>query len=452
MKKFVLIPVLTLLVLWSCKLNEINDNPNIPGAVPLETLMPPVSTAMANAYAGRVYRYSNIFTNHMEGVSNQELQTDRYNVDEGFVGRIWSDLYGKAMINLRVIIEQSTTEQSPHYRGVAKILMAHCLGTMTSMFGDVPYTEALNVNEFPNPAYDAQEEIYATIQQLLQEGIEDIDAAESVRSPGSDDLLYFGDRAQWKKAAYVLRARYHMHLTKRNPGAADAALSYLSMGFTNSGDDLKYKPLGISADMNGIYAFFADSPNMKIDPDFEELVNELNDPRTGSLFSVIPFTGGQKKPGPYFSSQGSHVPFISYVEQLFLLAECHVRLGNTGQAQSFLQDAIRESCELIGQGSISQEDINAYVDVQGVLTGNLEGDLERVITQKYIALFTQLEPWTDFRRTGYPELVPNDPGVSGINPNGEIPRRLIYPQDERLFNSSVPMPIPNMQQRFWWDE
>lgn len=451
MKKYTAI-LLVLLVGWSCKLSEINENPNIPGAVPLETLLPPVSTAMANAYGGRVFRYTNIFTNHMEGTSNQELQTDRYNVDENFVGRVWEDIYGKAMINLRIIIDQSTEEQSPHYRGVARIMMANCLGTMTSLFGDIPYSQALNVAEYPNPVYDAQEEIYATIQSLLSEGIQDLNAAESVKSPGTDDLMYFGNLDLWKRAAYVLRARYHMHLVKRNSDAASLALSLLENGFNSSADDLKYQPLGVSADMNPIYAYFQDSPYMIIDPDFEEMISLLNDPRESDLFNIIPFSGGQKKPGDYFASQNAAIPFVSYLEQLFLSAECHARLGNTAQAQSLLQDAVIESCELVGMGSIDQTQINDYVDSQLTLSGNLENDLNSIITQKYIALFTQAEPWTDFRRTGYPQLAPNDPGVSGINPNGEIPRRIIYPQNERLFNTSVPIPIPNMQQRFWWDE
>lgn len=451
MKKYTAICIVLLLG-WSCKLNEINENPNIPGAVPLETLLPPVSTAMANAYGGRIFRYTNIFTNHMEGNSNQELQTDRYNVDENFVGRVWEDIYGKAMINLKIIIDQSTEEQSPHYRGIARIMMANCLGTMTSLFGDIPYSQALNVAEYPNPVYDSQEEIYATIQSLLSEGIQDLNAAESVKSPGTDDLMYFGNLDLWKRAAYVLRARYHLHLTKRDGNAATQALSYLANGFTSSGDDLKYQPLGVSADMNPIYAYFQDSPYMIVDPDFEEMISSLDDPRENDLFDNIPFSGGQKKPGAYFADQSAAIPFVSYLEQLFIRAECHLRLGNTNLAQSDLEDAVRESCELTGMGAIDQSEINDYVAAQTLLTGNFEDDLKTIITQKYIALYTQAEPWTDYRRTGYPELTPNDPGVSGINPNGEIPRRLIYPQNERLFNTNVPSPIPNMQQRFWWDE
>jgi hypothetical protein len=75
-----------------------------------------------------------------------------------------------------------------------------------------------------------------------------------------------------------------------------------------------------------------------------------------------------------------------------------------------------------------------------------------ILTQKYIALFTQLQAWSDYRRTSYPFLYPNPDGVSASNPNGQIPRRLIYPQSERILNINAPTPFPNMQDRFWWDQ
>jgi hypothetical protein len=451
MKKLFIIPIIVLM-LAGCKLSELNENPNVPSAVPLETLLPPVFTSMSTAYGGRAYRYSNIFTNHMRGTSNQELQTDRYNVDEGFVGRLWEGLYGRPMINLKTIIQQAELENSPHYSGVAKVLMANCLGTLTVLWGDVPYSEALQVVDFPNPKFDNQEDVYNAIQELLNQAIQELDASESVKSPSFDDLVYNGNREQWKKAARSLKARYYLHLTKKNSSAASLALTELTFGILDSSDDLSYNPIGISTDLNPLYAFFADSPYMIVDPDFLALMNGLTDPRTPHMFAIIPFTGGQRRPSDYFASPSSRVPFISHIEMLFIRAEAEARLGNTSNAQNALADAIRESIQKISNGAVSQEVIEDYVLAQTALNGNLEHDLNLIITQKYIALFTQVEPWTDFRRTGFPELTPNDPGVSGLNPNGQIPRRLPYPQSERLNNSNFPSPQPNMQDRFWWDQ
>jgi hypothetical protein len=75
------------------------------------------------------------------------------------------------------------------------------------------------------------------------------------------------------------------------------------------------------------------------------------------------------------------------------------------------------------------------------------------MTQKYIALYSHgLESWTDFRRTGYPAITPVPGGTNAFNLNGEVPRRLPYPQTEIDLNpSNVPITEPNFQNPFWWD-
>ena len=66
-----------------------------------------------------------------------------------------------------------------------------------------------------------------------------------------------------------------------------------------------------------------------------------------------------------------------------------------------------------------------------------ERNLERIITQKWIAIFPLgLEAWAEHRRTGYPRLLP---AVENKDPNNSVdvtigPRRLPYPADE--YNSN----------------
>ena len=86
------------------------------------------------------------------------------------------------------------------------------------------------------------------------------------------------------------------------------------------------------------------------------------------------------------------------------------------------------------------------------LSGNPEEDLALILTQKYIAQFMWLESWTDFRRTGFPQLSPNEGGNNVENPNGEIPRRFPYPINEVLYNPNTPSPLPDLQERMWWDQ
>ncbi|HSV75935.1 MAG TPA: SusD/RagB family nutrient-binding outer membrane lipoprotein, partial [Bacteroidales bacterium] len=62
-----------------------------------------------------------------------------------------------------------------------------------------------------------------------------------------------------------------------------------------------------------------------------------------------------------------------------------------------------------------------------------------------VALFLQPEVWSDFRRTGFPQLTPFNPAEN------TIPRRMLYPQNELNNNpDKVPQNI-TIFSRVWWD-
>jgi hypothetical protein len=66
--------------------------------------------------------------------------------------------------------------------------------------------------------------------------------------------------------------------------------------------------------------------------------------------------------------------------------------------------------------------------------------------QKYLSSFLQLETWSDWRRTGFPVLVKPAGAVTT-----EIPRRLPYPDDERLYNGDNMPAGLTITSRVWWD-
>lgn len=438
----------TALFFSACRLDETNINPNVPDDVPLQTLLPPAQFSLGRALGGRVFRYTNIFTQHLRGTNNQELAIENYAPDELFVGYMWEDLYAGPMVTLRILIDKAEAQNSPHYAGVGKILMANALGVVTDLWGDVPFSEALDP-ENVTPVYDPQVFVYEQIIALLNDAMDDLQAAESVFSPGNDDLIYQGNLGRWMKAAQALRARYLLHQGNANPAAFDQALAAAQQAFSNSFDDLEYKFLGSDIDANPIYQYYQITPNAIISPQFVGIMG-IQDPRFEYFINIIPFTGGESKVGDALASPNSPVKFISYVEQKFIEAECLLRSGQSGPAEEALQEAIRTSVADNTFGEVSDEDVESFVS-EFSFTGNFDEDLNILIRQKYVALFTTAEPWVDFRRTGYPAITPTPGGTTAANPNGEIPRRLMYPQFERLLNTNVPTPLPNMQTPMWWE-
>lgn len=445
-----LLPLLTLLLIaGGCQLEETNINPNDPTEVPLQVLLPPALESAAGEMAEDAAVFAGIFSQYFTGVDNQALPVEKYLLDESFnMNPLWQDFYTTPLNTLQRIIDKADAQNAPHYAGVARVMMALSLGTVSSLWGDIPYSEALRGAANPNPGYDSQEAIYQRIQQLLDEGIAALSASGSVFSPGADDVIYNGNLNRWIAAAYSLKARYYLHTIKRNPQAAELALAALANAFTDPGEEMVYTFGFTDAEQNPWFLYFRNTPYVEVDPDFVSLLQGMKDPRQPQL---IRRSFGINRVGPYYAGEFSAVPLITYAETRFLEAECLLRTGQPG-AEAALQAAIGAHVAQVVAGAITQDSVERFATRVGVLTGDPAADLNQLITQKYISHFTQIEGWTDYRRTGYPLLVPNADGDNPQNPGGTIPRRFIYPQNERLFNSNFPPSNPNLQDRFWWDQ
>jgi hypothetical protein len=84
------------------------------------------------------------------------------------------------------------------------------------------------------------------------------------------------------------------------------------------------------------------------------------------------------------------------------------------------------------------------------LTGTNAQKLQQIIEEKYIALFgVILEPWNDWRRTGYPNITPPTNKLASVT---GVPRTLFYPQSEIDFNPNCPGQKPvDLQSKVFWD-
>ena len=158
---------------------------------------------------------------------------------------------------------------------------------------------------------------------------------------------------------------------------------------------------------------------------------------------------------PPFTYSGA-VPqrLLPYSEYCFIRAEAALMgVGAPGDAQTFYRAGITASMQEVGTNiagitPISANDIVNYLAVNGTLSGTPAQQLQKVIEEKYVALFgVPVEPWTDWRRTGYPALTPTVNGVTT-----QIPRSLFYPQSEVDANPNCPSQKPaDLQTRVFWD-
>ncbi len=447
MKKVFLVFIFSV-SLFACKLDEVNENPNVPTDVSVKLLLPTAQKGLADAIGGRFFRYTAIASQQLSGRDNQELLMENYNPDELFIGYPWEDFYTGPMVNCRIIIEKAEEEGANAYAGIGKILLANCIGIITDAWGDVPFSEAMQGGDNLYPRFDSQDHIYLDMINMLNDAIFDLDQASTI-VPSSDDLIYGGDLNKWKRAAHALLARYYIHLTNVRGDASARALEELNEGFANYNEDLAYRYLGNAADANPIYNFFVATAYAVVDPQYISVLGAA-DPRFSRFVDIIPFTGGQSKVGAFQGSANSPIKLMSFVEQKFIESEALLRTNNITGAQDALRQAVQASMDEVESflaieipDSQEQSLINTLV-----LTGAFDSDLNLIMREKFSALFTQPEVWTDWRRTGYPVLTPNANGNSASNPGGQIPRRLIYPQTERLLNPNFPG-VLTMDVKMW---
>lgn len=447
MKKIYLFLLLSIAI-TSCDFGKLNVDPNNPNPnlVPLAQMLPSGEASLAYNLGGRGSWNIGMFTNHLTGINAQPQDYSNYNYTESDGDGFWRDMYATTMITFHQMIDKA--EKDPggkYYGGVAKILMAVSLGSVTSYWGDVPYSDAFTgATGNITPKYDKQEAIYGSIQGLLDAAITDLSSPTGI-ALGNDDLIYGGDLTRWIRAAYSLKARYFIHQTKSNTNAAASALAALSgaKGITSI-DQQAQMVFGINqTDANPWYQLNRQRPDVRVSASFISILDSFVDPRKSRYIDQRP---SGSFVGLKFSSIDSPVPIISYAEVKFIEAEALVRTGGSG-AQAAFQAAIAASITDV-TGSANA----AYVTANGILAGTQAQQLNQILTQKYIALFTQSESWVDYRRTGVPTLTPPSTVIKNeANPNGAIPRRLPYPISERLFNAAnIPTQSPSLQTPKLW--
>ena len=450
--------VLALFLFSACDFGDTNVNPALPSDVSAQAITPAAQAGLAFAIGGEMVRISGLFMQQFQGINAQQFDNYKYLVKSSDMDGVWRRMYHNSLNPLITILRKAEEQNSSHTAAMARVLIAVGIGHLTDMFGDIPYTAAWQgLDDEFFPTYDSQESIYVTIHTLLDEAISAFGGdAGTGPALGSDDLIYGGDVGAWTKAAYALKAKYYLHTCKIDNQAYTQALSALDKAFTANGDDLQFMFGSSTNEANPQYQFTQDrGGNINIDPFFFNLLIDLDDPRKSAFLNPAATDSGFNtnfNSGTYHTNINSPVILMSFPETKFIEAEAKLMQdGDVQGAQTALAEAISASL-LKHTGSVDE----TYVAAQSDLTvfADAELQLEQIITQKYIALYSQgLEVWTDYRRTGYPNITPVEGGNNAFNNNGEVPRRLPYPQTEiDLNDANVPITSPDFQQRFWWDQ
>ncbi|WP_158858260.1 SusD/RagB family nutrient-binding outer membrane lipoprotein [Lunatibacter salilacus] len=474
-------------LLWvtSCELQEANENPNAVGEVNVNVLLPATQANMTWAIGDFASQSASSFVQYMTGTLNVQFNISTYGYLPANFQTTWNNhYYAGAMTDLKTIINLSNEPAgSAHYGGVAKIQMAILLGYLVDLWGDVPFSQALDLDGFPQPSFDSGVELYQEVFRMLDEGIADL-SGESAFSPAQNDLVFpaanetawrTNSRPRWIKSANAFKTRFHNHLSKVDAiGSAQLALQAIQAGtFVNNAEEMKVS-FGNTPDAAGpwfgyLLGSFGQN-NISVTQEFIDLLEDrvevgTDDPRlefyvsrnSNGEYLGTPNGGttvtNRSILGPYVNSAQAPTNIITYAEVKFIEAEANFRLGQFDAAASAFNDAVKASIlRVTGEANAAYEaqfasETGASIQVDG---------LEKIFTEKYIAMFLQTEAWADWRRSIPAGAPPTTSGIPNLQPapgnstDDAFPRRFLYPPSE-LDNNSANIPETSLLAKVFWD-
>ena len=390
----------------------------------------------------------------------------------------------------------------------ARIMRVLIFHRVTDMYGDTPYFEAARgflEGEF-TPAFDPQSEIYADMLKELDEAVRQFDPVQPTFADA--DFLYGGDILGWKKFANSLRLRLALRLVKVDPQRArDEAVAAINAdgGVMTSNADLarvphqsgpSTGPAGVNTNANSeafsnpvfvtqtmvewmrahgdprlrMYAAVITDEEVITDPD-----RQLGLPSgwTANVIDTHPswpgnLVQGYSRINPMLADLDDPLIFQTYAEVEFMLAEAAVRGWIPDDAEAHYNAGVRAAMQYLtlydAEGAVvTDEEVDTYLAANPFVTGGTVSEkLEQINTQYWAAVFLNgIEAWANWRRSGFPLLEPapvDDPNPHPNNEtNGEIPRRLLYPEEEAILNAANFQEVLDRQgpntfmQRIWWD-
>ncbi len=299
--KFISLSLSLLLALGACKdLDDLNVNPNSPApeTTDVNLLLPTAITMLGNRVVDLGFGDLAGVVQHMQKTGWQ----GGFNAyDWSSPGQEWASYYS-ILRNSDEFYKKAVKDEYKYHEGIGLIIKAYTFGLIADLWGDAPYTEALRAEEGPayfKPAFDKQQDIYHGILAdletantlLAQEGNQPVNATQ--------DVLYAGNVAKWRKFANSLALRYYMRLQAKEPEYAKAGVTKIASDpakyplITSAEDDANVGYPGIASaawPTNMVYNIAPDGEYMRRKPcsTLVEVLKSLNDPRIAVWFDKVP--------------------------------------------------------------------------------------------------------------------------------------------------------------------
>ncbi len=136
----------------------------------------------------------------------------------------WSGAYAGILADIEFLLPLAEEAGLQRHMGIAKTIKAMVLFHLVDSYGDVPFREALDPNNF-FPNVDPGAQVYGDAFELLNQAEAHFTNPESAGSP--NDYYYGGRYDRWVKLVNTLKLRYFLNTRLVDPGGAVSGINAL---------------------------------------------------------------------------------------------------------------------------------------------------------------------------------------------------------------------------------
>ena len=447
----------------------------------------------------------NMYAGYYAGTQNWEggYNGTTYSFPDGWINRPFKVAFVDFLSSWNVLRQK--TDSSTVLFAVGEVVKVAAMHKTTDIYGPIPYTRFGLASPVP---YDSQEAVYERFFKELDHAIgilAEFDAHNAGSKPLEKfDLIYGSDIAKWIRFANSLKLRLAMRVRYAYPGAqalAEAAVNN-SYGVIESNADNPTMQSNNALSFtyfNPFYNLYSEEGynEDRMGASMEAYLVGFDDPRLSIFFTkgtdnkYHGLRNGHKNGNRFQGKPLLSKPTITQATPYLWMTAAEVWLLRAegallnwqmkGTAKDLYEQGIRTS--------LSQHGLDAQADdylasthqpaaYNGVYrspsaaapsditvawddAATTEKKLERIITQKWIAMYPLgQEAWSEFRRTGYPKLFPVVDNLSNGAVNTEIQvRRLPFPESEYTGNKAEVEKAVKLLggadtggTRLWWDK
>lgn len=482
MKKilFTILMASSLVAIHSCgrDFEEINTDTSKILNPSVGSLLAPVQLEMSTYNYKRANDYTFDVMQSALDFPNEGNTYSRYYLTEASGTGFWNTSYKwlKQVRDMRIAAEK---ENDKNYLAIAKVMNAWIYSNLTDAFGDIPFSEALKMEEgIMKPKFDKQKDIYTALLNDLKEANSLFDTTKKL---SEIDLFYNANNSndgilQWKKFCNSLSLRLLTRsLNKNGDLNVHARIQEIVNNptvyplFTSNTDSAVLSLSGIAPYLPPVARPQDFTTGRAAGEFFIDEMKKNNDPRMSMFFSTakdlatntsIGYKGAPSgyQLGTVFSYQPSNlnqnlakapmkILLMTYSELQFILAELSFKNIIGGNTETYYKNGVTSIIEQWGAVVPANYFTNTNV--------GYNQSLERIMLQKYLSLFfVDHQQWYEFNRTGLPML----PNNGGLMNDGKMPKRFMYPPNAKVMNpenyqnAAQAIGGDNINTKLWWQQ